>query len=102
MRVILDRGRCPDKHPPTLHPSVDAHSYDHNVASELPPRDGRIGSFSSIEPLRRAPVAVDEHGALSAGLWRLSAPRFCRYHSIDSTGGLRAIISEDSGKCYRA
>jgi hypothetical protein len=39
---------------------------------------------------------------LSAGLWRLSAPRFCRYHSIDSTGGLRAIISEDSGKCYRA
>jgi hypothetical protein len=50
MRAILDRGRCPDKHPPTLHSSVGAHSYDHNVASELPRRDGRIGSFSSIEP----------------------------------------------------
>jgi hypothetical protein len=100
MPAILDRGRCPDKHPPTLHSSVGSHSYDHNVASELPPRDGRIGSWNRAA--RRATVAVDEHGALSAGLWRLSAPRFCRYHSIDSTGGLRAIISEDSGKCYRA
>jgi hypothetical protein len=62
---------------------------------------GDLGNFSSIEPfdgLLSRPMSID----LSAGLWRLSAPRFCRNHGIDSTGGLRAIISEDSDKCYPA
>jgi hypothetical protein len=70
MRAILDRGRCPDKHPPTrTHLSVRIRMTKQcGLAYCRRPMDGDIRSRSSIEPPPPAAVAVDEHGTLSAGL----------------------------------